>query len=55
LLPTGNLFSFSAFSLVAECAGIYFGSLAHLRPEDGLPFPRFFGKVFLHDESPPLN
>ena len=41
-LPTGNLFSFSALSLVAECPGIFFNGFVHLRPEDGFLFQRFF-------------
>ena len=50
LLPTGNLFGFSAFSLVANLAGVFFNGFTHLRPEGGFLSQYLLAKVLLHAE-----
>jgi len=53
-LPTGNLFSLSALSLVAKSTGIFFNGLAHLFPEGSFLNQGFFAEDLFHTKSPPM-
>ena len=53
-LPTGNLFGFSALSLVTDLAGIFLNGFTHLFPKGGFFGKSLFTKVLLHAGSPPM-